>query len=294
MAKPLVAPAFARMGGQRENGRSSDEPNAPHERLITREEHQVAPQPPAATGAVEWPKAPAPQPPEMPATVAWSGLQADRQTSQKVELRERAIRDDDIPAEPIRRARRGVAPVDDIVHDDRAGMEQPSLLPARRHDAINDAPAPALPPLVPEQRREAAGQAGFNEEILAGDHHKPVERRRENIQDDIPRNADRADTHQPREQNTAQPRTMTILQPLVPVEPKNITPRIDRLEQRMAEERGRREEPAAAAPTIQVTIGRIEVRATTTTAPAQRRERAGAQIMSIDDYLRQRTGGSGR
>lgn len=49
----------------------------------------------------------------------------------------------------------------------------------------------------------------------------------------------------------------------------------------------------AATPTIQVTIGRIEVRATPAALPA-RKERSAPQVMSLDDYLRQRSQGGGR
>ncbi len=52
-----------------------------------------------------------------------------------------------------------------------------------------------------------------------------------------------------------------------------------------------RNEISAAAPTIQVTIGRIEVRATPPT-PAAGRKANTAPIMSLDDYLRARNGGN--
>jgi hypothetical protein len=44
------------------------------------------------------------------------------------------------------------------------------------------------------------------------------------------------------------------------------------------------------APTVQVTIGRIEVRAAP--APAQATRRAAAPLLSLDEYLRQRSGGA--
>jgi hypothetical protein len=50
-------------------------------------------------------------------------------------------------------------------------------------------------------------------------------------------------------------------------------------------------EPAPVAPTIQVTIGRIEVRATAPTAPT-RAVRSAAPKLSLEDYLRSRGGGS--
>lgn len=48
----------------------------------------------------------------------------------------------------------------------------------------------------------------------------------------------------------------------------------------------------AATPTINVTIGRIEVRATTAIAPP-RKQTPAAQTMSLDEYLRQRNRGGG-
>lgn len=48
---------------------------------------------------------------------------------------------------------------------------------------------------------------------------------------------------------------------------------------------------ASAAPIVNVTIGRLEVRALPTGAPAKpRSERRGAQPMSLDDYFKQRRG----
>ena len=48
--------------------------------------------------------------------------------------------------------------------------------------------------------------------------------------------------------------------------------------------------PVATAPTIQVTIGRIEVRATPPPAPRQK-ARPGPTVMSAEDYLHQRARG---
>ena len=51
-------------------------------------------------------------------------------------------------------------------------------------------------------------------------------------------------------------------------------------------------ERVADAPTIQVTIGRVEIRATVESPPA-RKPLAKAPVMSLDEYLRQRNGGRG-
>jgi hypothetical protein len=51
-------------------------------------------------------------------------------------------------------------------------------------------------------------------------------------------------------------------------------------------------ERSADTPTIQVTIGRVEIRATVESPPA-RKPQAKAPVMSLDEYLRQRNGGRG-
>lgn len=51
-------------------------------------------------------------------------------------------------------------------------------------------------------------------------------------------------------------------------------------------------EPAPPAPTIQVTIGRIEVRATPPTAAPARAARPATPKLSLEDYLRSRSGGA--
>jgi hypothetical protein len=57
-----------------------------------------------------------------------------------------------------------------------------------------------------------------------------------------------------------------------------------------------RPSPAAeqpqATPTINITIGRIDVRATTEARPKQ--QRSGPEVMSLDEYLRRRSGGGAR
>jgi hypothetical protein len=50
---------------------------------------------------------------------------------------------------------------------------------------------------------------------------------------------------------------------------------------------------SAPAPTIQVTIGRVEVRATPATV-SPRKPVAGPAVMSLEEYLRQRSAGGER
>jgi hypothetical protein len=51
------------------------------------------------------------------------------------------------------------------------------------------------------------------------------------------------------------------------------------------------QEPSTPAPTIQVTIGRIEVRATPAATPRPQAARSAPSVMSLDDYLNQRVKG---
>ncbi len=51
------------------------------------------------------------------------------------------------------------------------------------------------------------------------------------------------------------------------------------------------QEPSTPAPTIQVTIGRIEVRATPAATPGPQAVRSAPSVMSLDDYLNQRAKG---
>jgi hypothetical protein len=51
--------------------------------------------------------------------------------------------------------------------------------------------------------------------------------------------------------------------------------------------------PAVSEPAVQVTIGRIEVRAVTEAGP-RKQERAASPVMSLNDYLKTRAGGGNR
>jgi hypothetical protein len=55
-----------------------------------------------------------------------------------------------------------------------------------------------------------------------------------------------------------------------------------------------RSEPASPAPTINVTIGRIEVRATPSVPNPPRKPAPAPKIMSLDEYLHSRSNGGGR
>lgn len=85
-------------------------------------------------------------------------------------------------------------------------------------------------------------------------------------------------------------------------EPMLIRPRVARADESSLHDRATTNEAAAnqtastangdqAAPTIRVTIGRIEVRAITQAAPPARRAATPEPKLSLEDYLRSRNGG---
>jgi len=69
-----------------------------------------------------------------------------------------------------------------------------------------------------------------------------------------------------------------------------IEPRPARRRERQAAARESHKERVEVPPTINVTIGRVEVRATQAPQPAQRRAESASPRMSLDDYLRRRNG----
>jgi hypothetical protein len=65
-------------------------------------------------------------------------------------------------------------------------------------------------------------------------------------------------------------------------------------EYRSGEKIGRGAEKSAPAPTIHVTIGRVEVRATQVTSQSTPKPRPASHTMSLDDYLRRRGEGGAK
>lgn len=59
-----------------------------------------------------------------------------------------------------------------------------------------------------------------------------------------------------------------------------------------AEKRRRTVDQSAAPPAIQITIGRVEVRATQSAVLPKKQQRATAKVMSLDDYLQQKERGT--
>jgi hypothetical protein len=73
-------------------------------------------------------------------------------------------------------------------------------------------------------------------------------------------------------------------------EPAAFEPQPTRRVARQTQARDASRARTEAAPTINVTIGRVEVRATQGPTPAPRRTEVAAPRMSLDDYLRRRSG----
>ncbi len=154
--------------------------------------------------------------------------------------------------------------------DDRARGE-------RMTGQQNDMPQSAQNHLVPIIVREIAQPAPSSNNSL------PVARLRDT--DESPRGSR---LPAPLEHASETPARSSRPQPNVLVQPR-ITPLTESRVLAYDESNSARE----AEPVINVTIGRIEVRATHAPA-ANRRQNASAPLMSLNDYLRQRAGGGGR
>ncbi|HVF66433.1 MAG TPA: hypothetical protein VM914_02130 [Pyrinomonadaceae bacterium] len=127
-----------------------------------------------------------------------------------------------------------------------------------------------IPPPPHAPREAAAAPRADNEELLSlsSEFARELERRR----DDSDESRASLQARRAREASNA------------------IEPRPARRRERQAAARDSHKERAEAAPTINVNIGRVEVRATQAPAPAQRRAETAAPRMSLDDYLRRRNG----
>lgn len=132
---------------------------------------------------------------------------------------------------------------------------------------------PATPP-TPAQREAAVSPRTHEEELssLRNESARARERRRE----------DEDESHAARQARRSRESSNAI-------EPRHVPRR-----ERQAAAREAQSERAQAAPTINVTIGRVEVRATQAPAPAPRRAETAAPRTSLDDYLRRRRNGEVR
>ncbi|HKG14824.1 MAG TPA: hypothetical protein VKB12_15970 [Pyrinomonadaceae bacterium] len=132
---------------------------------------------------------------------------------------------------------------------------------------------PATPP--PPARREVAVTARAHDaesSSLRNESARERGRRRE----------DADESHAARQARRARESSGTI-------EPRHAPRR-----ERQAAARDAQRERAEVTPTINVTIGRVEVRATQGPPPAPRRAETAAPRMSLDDYLRRRRNGEVR
>lgn len=144
--------------------------------------------------------------------------------------------------------------------------QQPSARPTREASVRNGVPPvarPELAPVVPSTGRPAvrsdrSRQAAANEEAPAR-----------------------------RDAKTTVTATAVVLRPPMPVLPRPDARRSERPAPAIG-----RETPPASPATIQVTIGRIEVRATPAPDSPARSSRATTPALSLEDYLRQRSGGA--
>lgn len=205
-------------------------------------------------------------------------------------------------------------------HDTRSIDASP---PAEPHPMLDPAPAPATaPPVLSRRSAEVAGAREAQRTPASTDHttvvhhverealrpasidpHPPLlavpqlPAREHTIERvtvvERPSGDERNATPslQPLIADRPERQRMEVLQPIpAPREPHRPVPlSIPSVDRRTEREPS----PAQAEPVIHVTIGRLEIRATTPQTPAApRRTREQPAVMSLDDYLRQRAGGS--
>lgn len=132
------------------------------------------------------------------------------------------------------------------------------------------------PPSSPARREAAAAPSLREEELsfLRNESARARERER--------RGEDADESHAPRQVRRGRESSGAI-------EPRPVPRR-----ERAAAARDAQRERAEAPPTINVTIGRVEVRATQGPPPSPRRAEDAAPRMSLDDYLRRRRNGEVR
>lgn len=163
----------------------------------------------------------------------------------------------------------------------RDERREPSSLEARetsvREADERQRPSNVIRPSAPPthaQREAAVSPRSHEEELssLRNESARARERRRE----------DEDESHAARQAQRGRESSNAI-------EPRHVPRR-----ERQAAAREAQRERAQAAPTINVTIGRVEVRATQAPAPAPRRAETATPRMSLDDYLRRRRNGEVR
>lgn len=148
---------------------------------------------------------------------------------------------------------------------------EPSVNEAFEEKRPSNVARPAQPPSHARREADAAPRTHDEElSLLRNESARTRERDR--------RREDADESHAARHAQRGRESSATI-------EPRHVPRR-----ERQAAARDAKRERAEVAPTINVTIGRVEVRATQAPATAQRRAETAAPRMSLDDYLRRRNG----
>jgi hypothetical protein len=165
-------------------------------------------------------------------------------------------------------------------HDERGEPSEleprePSAREAVEENRHSNVARPARPS-TPARRETAAAPRPRDEELSFLRNESARSRERERQRED----ADESD---------AARQAQRVRESSGTIEPRHVPRR-----ERQAAARDAKRERAEAAPTINVTIGRVEVRATQAPAPAPRRAETAAPRMSLDDYLRRRRNGEVR
>jgi hypothetical protein len=165
-----------------------------------------------------------------------------------------------------------------------------SLEPAVQQVRVEHVVTRSMPPATPVTQTEAAR----SEDVLTWESHRQVKVERiiaPSIRPVTPIKETKATPSDDESQPTSKPADPRPEPPLAQdrLAPIGATPEIVPYLEPVAPARTQALAPEAG-PTIHVTIGRVEVRATPAPA-ARKRTRSRPPVMSLDDYLRQRSGG---
>jgi hypothetical protein len=202
--------------------------------------------------------------------------------------RPRQVRDSPAPEEQVDTTR--VAPVSsppvrDTTHEEPTRDAKPSAF----------VPAPKPLPLTPERRIETIVEKRTEREVIKEQtSEQPAIKEiqtlaQPNLQQKPPHREDRASTEQPSKpevKHLPAPKEATAIKPLAPKTPppqRDTPPRL-----RAAARAEAKRRPQSPAPMINVTIGRVEVRASTPIDGKTHAARPAGPRLTLDDYLRSR------
>jgi hypothetical protein len=147
---------------------------------------------------------------------------------------------------------------------------------------VTPTPTPAMAPNIRLAAPTANGQTEARAMQIVSERRNAEDEVRPPQKVSLPKSE--SEPPSPKSANVSDPSSEYIARLVRSLRPPRVEPRLDAGSSRAARS------AAHSDPTIQVTIGRIEVRATP--EPSVKKERSPSSVMSLDEYLDQRRAGS--